>query len=363
MKKRITQFLSGVLTAVMLMGSAFAAEVTPSTSSISLTSGQTSCTFDVSLKTDSAFAGAEFGLKPSAADVTISMSWMDDVKNESHVSTVKDGVLYFGFFAGSNKFEAGTYRVARITCTYTGTGSRTVTLDSSKVVTIDAESGMTVGDTSARAFTVTINRSSTSGDGGDGGGGNVTPVKPSQPSGEGTKHFIDVPSNAYYHDAVEWAVKNGVTTGTSATTFSPNMSCTRAQMVTFLWRDAGSPAPKSKIMPFTDVSSGAYYYDAVLWAIENGITVGTSPATFSPNAVVTRGQTVTFLHRAAGSPTVSTSGSFTDVSADAYYAGAVEWAVNRGVTNGTGDKQFSPYANCTRAQIVTFMYRNAQSFS
>ena len=168
--------------------------------------------------------------------------------------------------------------------------------------------------------------------------------------------FVDVSSDAYYADAVAWAVENGITSGTSDTTFSPDAACTRAQMVMFLWRAAGSPKATSS-NPFTDLQTDAYYYDAVLWAVEQGITSGTSATTFSPDVTVTRGQTVTFLYRANGSPAVSGS-SFADVSADAYYANAVAWAVAEGITVGTGNNTFSPDADCTRGQIVTFMYRN-----
>lgn len=170
--------------------------------------------------------------------------------------------------------------------------------------------------------------------------------------------FTDMSTSAYYYDAVMWAVENGVTNGTSATTFSPDLACTRAQMVTFLWRAAGSPEPASTTNPFTDVSSSAYYYDAVMWAVENDVTNGTSKTTFSPDITVTRGQTVTFLYRNAGSPTVSGS-SFSDVAADAFYADAVAWAVENDVTNGTSATAFSPNAACTRGQIVTFLYRGA----
>ena len=168
--------------------------------------------------------------------------------------------------------------------------------------------------------------------------------------------FRDVAQNAYYYDAVQWAVEKGITEGTSATTFSPDASCTRAQMVTFLWRAAGSPAPKRTTNPFRDVRSTDYYYDAVLWAVENGITSGTGADTFAPNATVTRGQTVTFLYRAAGSPAVS-GGSFSDVAADAYYANAVAWASQHNITSGVGNGNFAPNADCTRAQIVTLLYR------
>ena len=169
--------------------------------------------------------------------------------------------------------------------------------------------------------------------------------------------FVDVPASAYYADAVKWAVEKGITTGTSTTTFSPEASCTRAQMVTFLWRAAGSPAPKATTTAFTDLDKSAYYYDAVLWAVEKGITTGTSATTFSPNATVTRGQTVTFLYRFAGQPAVSGSSSFTDVNSSDYYAAAVQWAKEQGITSGTSDTTFSPTSDCTRGQIVTFLYR------
>ena len=169
--------------------------------------------------------------------------------------------------------------------------------------------------------------------------------------------FTDVPSGAYYEDAVAWAVKNGITGGTSATTFDPNGFCTRAQAVTFLWRAAGSPAPKSTAMPFTDVPAGSYYYDAVLWAIENDVTKGTSDTAFSPNANCSRGQIVTFLWRSQKSPDAAAANPFTDVAADAYYTSAVLWAVEKSITGGTSAATFSPSANCTRAQIVTFIYR------
>ena len=167
--------------------------------------------------------------------------------------------------------------------------------------------------------------------------------------------FIDVSASAYYYDAVLWAVEHGITNGTTATTFSPDVTVTRAQMVTFLWRAHGSPRATGS-NPFTDVSTDAYYYDAVLWAVANGITNGTTATTFSPNAPVTRAQAVTFQWRAAGSPAVS-GGSFADVAADAYYAGVVSWAVANGITNGTTATTFSPNTPVSRAQAVTFLYR------
>ena len=169
--------------------------------------------------------------------------------------------------------------------------------------------------------------------------------------------FTDVADKAYYRDAVAWAVENGITKGTTATTFSPNATCTRAQAVTFLWRAAGSPEPKTSTMPFTDVNAGSYCYDAVLWAVENGITEGTSDTTFSPNATCTRAQIVAFLWRSEKSPAAGTANPFADVKSTAYYADAVLWAVENDITKGTTNTTFSPDADCTRAQIVTFLYR------
>ena len=214
-------------------------------------------------------------------------------------------------------------------------------------------SGVIVKDASGRMIAVT-----------DNGNGTFTFQMPDskvtvEPVFSWDNPFVDVAGDAYYAPAVEWALKNDITNGTSATTFSPNAGCTRGQIVTFLWRAAGCPEPKSSVNPFTDVEEGAYYSKAVLWAVENGITDGTGDGTtFSPDLTCTRDQTVTFLWRAAGKPAVTADKSFADVSADAWYATAVAWAVENGITDGTGDgTTFSPADDCTRAQIVTFLYR------
>ena len=170
-----------------------------------------------------------------------------------------------------------------------------------------------------------------------------------------TLDFADVSTDAYYYEAVKWAAKKGITGGTGDGTFNPNGSCTRAHIVTFLWRAAGSPEPKSTVS-FADVPADSYYAKAVAWAVENGITLGTGDGTFSPNATCTRAQIVTFLYRALGTAPTTVNG-FTDVTADAFYADAVAWAVESGVTNGTSASTFSPNNGCTRAQIVTFLYR------
>lgn len=176
---------------------------------------------------------------------------------------------------------------------------------------------------------------------------------------EPSRVFVDVKTGDYFYDAVQWAVGKGITNGTSAETFSPEAPCTRAQIVTFLWRAAGSPVV-NYAMDLSDVAGDAYYAEAVRWALSEGITTGTSDHTFSPDAVCTREQAVTFLWRAAGSPAVSGESAFEDVGADAYYARAVAWAAQNGVTNGISQALFGSGNDCTRAQIVTFLYRAQQ---
>ena len=168
--------------------------------------------------------------------------------------------------------------------------------------------------------------------------------------------FKDVPTDAYYYEAVKWAAEKGITGGVGNKLFAPNQPCTRAQIVTFLWRAAGSPAPKS-MSSFADVPADAFYAKAVAWAVENGITGGTGDGKFSPDATCTRAQSVTFLYRAAGSPKVSSSAEFGDVATNAYYADAVAWAAKNGITGGIGGGLFGSNNDCTRAQIVTFLYR------
>ena len=168
--------------------------------------------------------------------------------------------------------------------------------------------------------------------------------------------FADVPASEYYYDAVLWAVEKGVTSGTDANHFSPDAQCTRAQVATFLWRALGKPE-SSGSCPFTDVKSNQYYYSAVLWAVQAGVTVGTSDTTFSPEDVVTRAQFVTFLWRSLGKPASSGEAGFTDVKAGQYYYDAVLWAAGAGVTAGTGAGCFSPDQKCLRSQTVTFLYR------
>ena len=172
--------------------------------------------------------------------------------------------------------------------------------------------------------------------------------------------FTDVSVKEYYFDAIAWAVKNAITEGVNDTIFAPGASCTRAQMVTFLWRANGSPEPTVTELPFTDVAADAYYAKAVLWAVENGITTGTSDTTFDPDGIVTRAEAVTFLWRAAGNPAADGK-LFADVESTKYYAEAVRWAVANGVTKGVSNTSFAPGSACTRAQIVTFLYRDCMN--
>ena len=193
--------------------------------------------------------------------------------------------------------------------------------------------------------------------GGSGGSGGSTKKDPEKKDTAAERKFVDVPKGGYFEDAVDWAVENGITTGTDASHFSPDDVCTRAQAVTFLWRAAGCPQPKNRTMPFTDVPKSSYFYDAVLWAVEAGITKGTSDTKFSPDDLCTRAQIAVVLWRSEGSPLAEGRNPFADVAANAYYADAVLWAVAEDITMGTSRTTFSSDDTCTRAQIVTFLWR------
>ena len=239
--------------------------------------------------------------------------------------------------------------------------SETITAGGDNTGSTTGGSGSTGGSTGGSGSTGGTTGGSGSTGGSTGGSGstggvakdNVT-VTPATP----TVSFTDVPASAYYYDAVKWAAKKGITSGIGSGLFGPDQPCTRAQIVTFLWRAAGSPEPKS-MSSFSDVSADSYYAKAVAWAVENGITTGTGDGKFSPDATCTRAQSVTFLFRAIGK-LVDSKAEFSDVLTDSYYANAVAWAVENGVTNGIGDGLFGPDNSCTRAQIVTFLFRAYQ---
>ncbi len=250
---------------------------------------------------------------------------------------------------------SGTTEHGTVTAsTETAVGGSTVT------ITVKPDSGYTLGgitvtDSEGNELSLT-----------DNGNGAYTFTMPSGKveihvtfTEDGSRNpFQDVPDDAYYFEAVNWAVANNVTNGTSETTFSPNVGCTRAQVVTFLWRAAGQPEPTEGTNPFTDVKEGTYYYKAVLWAVEKGITNGTSETTFDPDETCTRGQIVTFLWRREGKPApTGANNPFADVKPSAYFGSAVLWAVEKGITNGTSETTFEPNEDCTRAQVVTFLFR------
>ena len=254
-----------------------------------------------------------------------------------------------GYTVSADKTENGAIAVSPKSASKGDTVTITATPDKGYVL-----ESLTVLDKDGKALELT-----------DKGGGKCTFV---MPAGKVTvkavfmddntmlNFFTDVHAEDYYYDAVLWAAQKGITGGMSDTLFAPNAACTRAQIVTFLWRAAGSPEPKA-LGSFADVSADAYYAKAVAWAVENGITEGTSDTTFAPGTICTRAQGAALLYRAAGSPAVSGSAAFTDVPADAYYADAAAWAEQKGITDGIGNGLFGPHNNCTRAQIVTFLYR------
>lgn len=230
-------------------------------------------------------------------------------------------------------------------------------LSSGTAYTLKSYAVSPVGRSDILSQTVTT-ASSSSGGHTSSGSNSSRPSDPKPPVNDPSTGFTDVKNDAYYADAVKWAVDRGITNGQTTTLFGAEASCTRAQIVTFLWRAAGSPVPQTTKNPFTDLSEDAYYYQAVLWAVEQGITVGTTETTFDPDQTCTRGEAVTFLHRNAGEPVAAGNHGFQDVNGSDYYDNAVQWAREKSITSGTTETTFSPNARCTRGQIVTFLYRN-----
>ena len=284
-----------------------------------------------------------------AHNVTVTVNWK---ANGSSSGGGGGGTSTPGYTVSADKTENGAIAVSPKSASKGGTVTITVTPDKGYVL-----ESLTVLDKDGKALELT-----------DKGSGKYTFT---MPAGKITvkavfmddntmlNFFTDVHAEDYYYDAVLWAAQKGITGGMSDTLFAPNAACTRAQIVTFLWRAAGSPEPKA-LSSFADVPADAYYAKAVAWAVENGITEGTSDTTFAPGTICTRAQGAALLYRAAGSPAVSGSAAFTDVPADAYYADAAAWAEQKGITGGIGNGLFGPHNNCTRAQIVTFLYRMYQ---
>ena len=290
-----------------------------------------------------------------AHNVTVTVNWKANGSSSGGGSSGGGGggTSTPGYTVSADKTENGAIAVSPKSASKGDTVTITVTPD--KGYTLES---LTVRDKDSKALELT-----------DKGGGKYTFV---MPAGKVTvkavfmddntmlNFFTDVHAEDYYYDAVLWAAQKGITGGMSDTLFAPNAACTRAQIVTFLWRAAGSPEPKSTNQPFADVPSGSYYEKAVAWAVENGITEGTSDTTFAPGTICTRAQGVTSLSRAAKANTASGNSNFADVDASAYYASAVKWAVDNGITNGISSSLFGPDSSCTRAQIVTFLYRMYQ---
>ena len=270
--------------------------------------------------------------------------------NASHYNTANGKVTYSSALI-DDTIPADTYYEAVITAPAGAVGDYTVKFKDVSVANLFATNVLANASEVVATFTIEAVAPSD---------GPITSEKPivSEEPTTPVNPFIDVMKTDYYYDAVLWAVEDGVTKGTTATTFRPTNPCTRAQMVTFLWRAAGSPEAATKDCSFTDVDKNAYYYDAVLWAIENGVTNGTTATTFSPNNPCTRAQMVTFIARFAKGVPNSETNNFVDVPTNVYYTDAVQWAVETGVTNGTTATTFSPNNVCTRGQMVTFLYRH-----
>ena len=277
---------------------------------------------------------------PEGSDVRLSNPRLAQIASDRFLLLwTEDSVLHYVFLNGAGETVGKTYTAADVPLS-----------DCQPVVSDQAVVWYVTEHSTPTFYSIPLDdpeRISVSRDGVTVTGGTVSTVGA----------FTDVRSDQYYAEPVLWAVEQGITTGMTETTFAPDDTCTRAQMVTFLWRAAGKPEPKAAENPFTDVRISDYFYKAVLWAVERGITTGMTETTFAPNATVTRAQTVTFLWRMAEKPEAGNETPFTDVPAGQYYTEAILWAVGQSITNGVDETHFAPDAGCTRGQIVTFLYR------
>lgn len=376
MKKPIKRLLCGLLCASLTLPAALAAQITPSVTAITLPKGETLASFDLILTADEAFAGAEFGLKPSADDITLSsLEMLGEIGGNSPIQAEKNGIHYFGFFSGSNAYQPGTYKVARLTYRYTGSAARTVTLASSKIVTIDEDSKQTKGDASSAPFTVTISRAGTTTEGGgssSGGGGgvsggsavssttntvsvstapngNVTIDKSSAKKGD-TVTITVTPKNGCKLDklTVTDSKGNAITVtdkGNGKYTFTmPDSKVTITPM--FVAEQTSTEQP-SDTKSFSDVKPADWFASAVDYVVDKGMMNGVGNNKFAPANSTTRGMLMTVIARYAGQ---DTTGS------EPWYQKGMEWAKANGVSDGT-----APNANITREQLVTMLYRYAGS--
>ena len=371
MKTPIKRLLCGLLCASLSLPAALAANITASVTSITLPKGESTASFDLILTADKAFAGAEFGLKPSADDITLtSLEMLGEIGGNSPVQADKNGIHYFrAFSSGSNAYQPGTYKVARLTYRYTGSASRTVTLTSSKIVTVDEDSKTTEGDTSSEPFTITISRAGTTpseggntSGGGAGGGGGVsggTTVSADQTAADAVIKLINAIDTVSENSG---SAISAARSGYDALTDTPEKAGYELQQAdtggtgVFVWLPLPSVGDK---LPFTDMN-GHWAYDAVSYAYKNSLMNGVNASRFAPDSTLNRAMMVTMLYRMTGSPAVSGNSVFSDVPSGKWYSDAVQWASVNGVVNGVGKDRFALDTQITREQMASMMMRYAQ---
>lgn len=367
MKTPIKRLLCGLLCASLSLPAALAANITASVTSITLPKGESTASFDLILTADKAFAGAEFGLKPSADDITLtSLEMLGEIGGNSPVQADKNGIHYFGFFTGSNAYQPGTYKVARLTYRYTGSASRTVTLTSSKIVTVDEDSKTTEGDTSSEPFTVTISRAGTTpseggntSGGGAGGGGGVsggTTVSADQTAADAVIKLINAIGTVSKNSG---SAISAARSGYDALTDTQKKLVTNYNKLTQAEQVFSSLPSVGDKLPFTDMN-GHWAYDAVSYAYKNSLMNGVNASRFAPDSTLNRAMMVTMLYRMTGSPAVSGNSVFSDVPSGKWYSDAVQWASVNGVVNGVGKDRFAPDTQITREQMASMMMRYAQ---
>ena len=367
MKTPIKRLLCGLLCASLSLPAALAANITASVTSITLPKGESTASFDLILTADKAFAGAEFGLKPSADDITLtSLEMLGEIGGNSPVQADKNGIHYFGFFTGSNAYQPGTYKVARLTYRYTGSASRTVTLTSSKIVTVDEDSKTTEGDTSSEPFTITISRAGTTpseggntSGGGAGGGGGVsggTTVSADQTAADAVIKLINAIGTVSENSG---SAISAARSGYDALTDTQKKLVTNYNKLTQAEQVFSSLPSVGDKLPFTDMN-GHWAYDAVSYAYKNSLMNGVNASRFAPDSTLNRAMMVTMLYRMTGSPAVSGNSVFSDVPSCKWYSDAVQWASVNGVVNGVGKDRFAPDTQITREQMASMMMRYAQ---
>ena len=375
MKRIIKQAGLALLCAFLLMGAAQAATITPSVTKVTLSENQTTFTVDVSLSQKEAFAGAEFGVDlPEGVTVT-GVTFLDEaIQNASKSPQLtKNDRYFFGFYDTENQFS-GSYQVARLTFSYSGSADVSITLGHSKIVTI-LDDASTSGDTSSAPFTIQVTRESSGGSGGGstGGGGSSgggsssgggTDIEePDTPLGD--LPYTDVDPDAWYAEAVAYAVEKGLMTGTSSTTFAPEATLTRAMMAQILYNLEGKPSLDNEVLgyPYADVDADAWYADAVYWARKAGLVSGYSEEKFGPNDPITREQLASILCRYAAYKGKDVSAkadlsTFTDASSASTWAvDSLKWAVSEGILSGKGNGRLDPTGTATRAEVAQ-MFRN-----